>query len=185
MSDTLGDLLIVDDDVSIRTSLALVFSALGYRARTGEDGYAAISEIRKDIPDVLISDLNMVRMPGLEFLTAIRRSFPSIRVIATAGILSGNHMSPDIAADALYQKGAGPSRLIEYVNAMTQPMRSVSRLSMERSLGRQVFEPIPPHPGAERTTHPASSSLALVVPREEQTYETFPIERVTQEMCSQ
>jgi CheY-like chemotaxis protein len=187
MPSTLRNLLIVDDDVSIRKTLALVFSVLGYCARTSEDGYVALSEIRKEIPDVLLSDLNMARMPGLEFLAAIRRSFPSIRVIALTGVLSGNRMSRDIAADALHQKGAGPSRLIEYVDSMTQPMRLVSRLSMERSFGRQVFEPIPSHPGTKRITHPASGSLALVVPRREQACETFPdeIESRTQEMCSQ
>lgn len=187
MPDTLGNLLIVDDDVSIRTCLALVFSALGYRARTGEDGHAALSEIRKEIPDVLLSDLNMARMPGVEFLAAVRRSFPSIRVIAMTGVLSGNRKPPEIAADAFYQKGAGPSRLIEYVEAMTQPMRSVTRLSMERSFGQQVFEPIPSHPGVERITHPASGSVALAVSQTERTCETFPPERVTrtQGVCSQ
>jgi DNA-binding NtrC family response regulator len=186
MPDTLGNLLIVDDDVSVRTSLALVFSALGYRARTGEDGYVALSEIRKEIPDVLLSDLNMVGMPGFEFLAAIRRSFPSIRVIAMTGVLSGNRKPPEIAADAFYQKGAGPSRLIEYVDAMTHPMRSVSRLSMESSLGRQVLEPIPSHPGAEQSTHLANRSSALAVPHKSQACESFPTETVTrtQEMCS-
>jgi DNA-binding NtrC family response regulator len=175
MPDTLGNLLIIDDDISIRTSLALVFSALGYRARTGEDGYVAMSEIRREIPDVLLSDLNMARMPGLEFLAAIRHSFPSIRVIAMTGALSGNRMSPEVAADAFYRKGAGPSRLIESVDAMTRPMRPVSRLSMARSFGRQVFEPIPSHPSAERITHPASGSEATPTDRGTR----------TQDMCSQ
>jgi CheY-like chemotaxis protein len=92
--------------------LSLIFSALGYRVRSGEDGFSALAEIQNEIPDVLLADVNMARMPGMEFLAAVRRSFPSVRVIAMTGVFSGNRARPDIAADAFYQKGAGPSRLI-------------------------------------------------------------------------
>jgi hypothetical protein len=128
----------------------------------------------------------MARMPGMEFLAAVRRLFPSVRVIAMTGVFSGNRARPDIAADAFYQKGAGPSRLIEYVDVMTQPLRAVSRLSMERSFGQQVFEPIPSHPGATGLTHPGNRSLALVLPRNDHVCVTFPTARVisAQEACS-
>jgi DNA-binding NtrC family response regulator len=186
MPDTRGSLLIVDDDESIRVSLSLIFSALGYRVRSGEDGFSALAEIQNEIPDVLLADVNMARMPGMEFLAAVRRSFPSVRVIAMTGVFSGNRARPDIAADAFYQKGAGPSRLIEYVDVMTQPLRAVSRLSMERSFGQQVFEPIPSHPGAEALAHPGNRSWSCVPPRNEQVCVTFPTAQVitAQEVCT-
>ena len=83
-------LLIVDDDESLRTSLSRIFSDLGYLVRSGADGSSCLSEIRKEIPDILLSDLNMVRIPGLEFLIVVRRWLPSIRVIAMAKSFSGN-----------------------------------------------------------------------------------------------
>jgi len=128
----------------------------------------------------------MALMPGMEFLSAVRRSFPSVRVVAMTGVLSGNRTRPDIAADAFYQKGAGPSRLIEYVDVMTQPLRAVSRLSMERSFGQQVFEPIPSHPGAEALAHPGNRSWSCVPPRNEQVCVTFPTAQVitAQEVCT-
>ena len=186
MPDTRGSLLIVDDDESIRVSLSLIFSALGYRVRSGEDGFSALAEIQNEIPDVLLADINMALMPGMEFLSAVRRSFPSVRVVAMTGVLSGNRTRPDIAADAFYQKGAGPSRLIEYVDVMTQPLRAVSRLSMERSFGQQVFEPIPSHPGAEALAHPGNRSWSCVPPRNEQVCVTFPTAQVitAQEVCT-
>jgi len=186
MPDSRGSLLIVDDDESIRVSLSLIFSALGYRVRSGEDGFSALAEIQNEIPDVLLADINMARMPGMEFLAAVRRLFPSVRVIAMTGVFSGNRARPDIAADAFYQKGAGPSRLIEYVDVMTQPLRAVSRLSMERSFGQQVFEPIPSHPGAEALAHPGNRSWSCVPPRNEQVCVTFPTAQVitAQEVCT-
>ena len=168
MLDKPAKLLIVDDDASIRTSLSLIFSELGYRVRTGENGFSALSKIRNDIPDVLLSDLNMARISGVKFLMVVRFWFPSIRVIAMGGVFSGNRVPHGIAADALYQKGAGPIRLIEAVDAMTRSDRSTKRLSTEDPFGFQKLETIPPHPGSERLTQLPERSLVLVMPQKSQ-----------------
>ena len=178
-------LLIVDEDDSIRTSLSLILSELGYRVRSCGDGFSALSEIRNEIPDVLLSDLSMAGMPVLEFLMVLRRWFPSIRVIAMGGAFSGNCVQPGVAADAFYQKGAGPVRLIEQVEAMTQAKRSACRLSMEKLFGFQVFEAIPSHPGAELLRFPANRTLAFPIPQKEQPGEFIPFAKValTREVC--
>ena len=179
MPNARRNLLIVDDDDSIRISLSLIFSELGYRVRSCPDGFSALSEARKEIPDVLLSDLNMKGMPGLKFLIEVRRWFPSIRVIAMTGVFSGNRVPTGVAADALYQKGAGPLRLIQAVDAMAQSKRSDSRLSMEDLFGFQVFEAIPSCPGAERLTFPADRTIVYPVPQKEQPDEMFPAAAVT------
>jgi DNA-binding NtrC family response regulator len=152
-------LLIIDDDEWTRASLALIFSRLGYLVRSGADGRSGLSEIRKEIPDVLLSDLNMVRIPGVEFLKVVRRWLPSIRVIAMASAFSGDLASPRVAADALFRKGASPSRLIRAVDAMTQPTRSGSRLSLDDSFGFQVLEAIPSHPAIEQLAFPVCCKM--------------------------
>ena len=78
----------------------------------------------------------MACMSG-EVPAVVRRRFPSIRVIAMGGVFSGNHVPHGVAADALYQKGAGPVRLIDAVDAMTRPDRSTKRLSSEALFGLQ------------------------------------------------
>ena len=57
MPDTKEKLLIVDDEPSIRTLLSSVLAEIGYRVRTAEDGFSALIEMRKEIPDILLSDL--------------------------------------------------------------------------------------------------------------------------------
>ena len=166
MLDKSAKLLIVDEDASIRTSLSLIFSELGYRVRTGGNGFSALSEIRNDIPDVLLSDLNMGRLSGLKLLMVVRHRFPSIRVIAMGGVFSGNRVPHGVAADALYQKGAGPVRLIEAVDAMTRSDRSTKRMSIEDLFGFQTLEAIPPHPGFEPWLQVSERSLAFLLPQE-------------------
>jgi len=46
-------------------------------------------EIRNGIPDLVLSDLNMLGMSGIELLSVIRRRFPSIRVIAMGAMFFG------------------------------------------------------------------------------------------------
>jgi CheY-like chemotaxis protein len=167
MLDIPVKLLIVDDDVSILASLSEFFSEIGYSLRFAEDGVSALSEIRQDLPDILLSDLNMPGMSGLEFLLTVRRRFPSIRVVAMSGGFSGNCVPPGVAADVFYQKGARPALLIESVDAMTRPERPTKRLSMADLFGFQVYEAIPPRPGSERLTNSAGQSHhQRLMPRE-------------------
>jgi DNA-binding NarL/FixJ family response regulator len=160
-----GKLLIVDEDESVRTSLSLVFSALRYCVRSSEDGRLGLSELIRDIPDILLTELNMVHMSSQEFLLIVRRRFPSIRVIAMGKDLSGHRVPNGVAADALYQKGEGPVRLIKIVETLTRSKRPTSRLSMDDLFGFKVFETIPPHPGAEVLTYPANRTLIFPTPK--------------------
>ncbi len=117
-------LLIVDDDESVRESLLQLFTELGLSVRSAEDGSSALLEIRQEVPDIILSDLNMPRMSGFEFLSVVRRRFPSIRVIAMSGAFSGEDIPPGIAADAFYEKGPNLSSLLQIVQAMTSAERS-------------------------------------------------------------
>jgi DNA-binding response OmpR family regulator len=174
-----GKLLIVDEDDSIRISLSILFSELGYRVRSCEDGISALSEICKEIPDVLLLDLGMSGLPALSFLMVVRRRFPSIRVVVMNRASSGNREGLWIAADAINLKGASPARLIEQVDAMTRPKRSVSRLSIENLFGFQVVEAIPSHPGSEQLPFPANRTIVRLLPRREQPVQSIPFAETT------
>jgi CheY-like chemotaxis protein len=106
-------ILIVDDKACVRTTMSLVLVELGYEVRAAEDGFAALREIRTEIPDVLISDLNMPGMSGFELLSVVRRRFPAILVIAMSGSFSGREVPSGVSADAFYQKGSSTSALIQ------------------------------------------------------------------------
>jgi CheY-like chemotaxis protein len=106
MSNTSKHLiLLVDDELVIRESMALLLSASGYDVTTAENGFDALSRLSKVTPDIIISDLNMPRMSGFEFLSVVRRRFPEISVIAISGAYeSGDHIPGGVIADAFYGK---------------------------------------------------------------------------------
>jgi CheY-like chemotaxis protein len=166
MFDIPKTLLIVDDDISILAVLSQHFSELGFTVRSVKDGSSALSEIENELPDVLLSDINPPGIPGVQFLSIVRRKFPSIRVVAMSGAFSESLMPPGIAADAFYEKDSSLHLLTQVVDAMTQPGRSTNRLATNDLFGFQVFENIPSHPGAERLTTSASAehSIAFLLP---------------------
>ena len=123
MSDPKGSILVVDDDESIRNSLSQIFVYLRYRTRSAEDGIAALVEMRREIPDILISDLNMPNMSGFELLSVVRRRFPAVRVIAMSGVFSEDAIPCGVTADAFYQKGGGMDELLKTVEKRPWPAR--------------------------------------------------------------
>ena len=105
----------VDDDQNVLKMSALVLTSAGYEVRTAEDGFAALAELRRSLPDVIISDLRMPNMSGFELLAAVRRRFPQILTIATSGEYHGN-MPSGVIADAFFTKGQySPDELLKRI----------------------------------------------------------------------
>src|ERR1700691_4261647 len=100
------NLLVVDDDAALRMSLSHIFAAFGHHVRCAADGFSALSELRMEVPDVILSDLNMPGMSGFEFLSVVRRRFPTVRVIAMSSAFLVDALQAGVAADAFYQKGS-------------------------------------------------------------------------------
>ncbi|ADW68896.1 response regulator [Granulicella tundricola] len=109
------NVLLVEDDVALRTLFSIILARSGYAVRSAEDGFAALVEMRRDVPDILLSDLYMEGMSGFELLSVVRRRFPGIQVVAMSSAYSGVAVPDGIAADAFYAKGANPGALLDIV----------------------------------------------------------------------
>jgi DNA-binding response OmpR family regulator len=118
MPCTEARILIADDEPSIRTSMSHALTEIGYSVRSADDGLTALLEINQEIPSILLSDLNMPGISGFELLSAVRRSFPSIKTIAMSGSFSGNEAPSGVVADAFYQKGSSMGALLRIIEAL-------------------------------------------------------------------
>ena len=97
-------ILVVDDEPAILKTSAAILETKGYEVRTASDGFTALAELRRALPDVIISDLRMPNMGGFELLSVVRRRFPHIPVIAISGEF--NSIAPTgLIADAFFRKG--------------------------------------------------------------------------------
>jgi len=113
------NILIVEDDVKLRTLLSAILTQAGYGVRSAEDGFSALAEIRGEIPDIILSDLYMAGMSGFEFLSVVRRRFPAIRVVAMSSAYSGVEIPAGIAADAFYEKATKVVSLLQILEGIT------------------------------------------------------------------
>jgi CheY-like chemotaxis protein len=113
-----ASILIVEDEESVRTSLAEILRGLGHRVCCASDGFAALIEMSQEIPQILLSDLNMPGMSGFELLSVVRRRFPAIRVIAMSGAFSGSQVPCGVTADAFYEKGYGVAVLLKAIESL-------------------------------------------------------------------
>src|ERR1700737_2549165 len=77
--------LIVDDEKFIRDILAHFLGFEGYIVRTAEDGAAALDELNNAHYDLIISDLKMPRMGGIELLDAIGTAAPNALTVIMTG----------------------------------------------------------------------------------------------------
>src|SRR5262245_20498213 len=78
-------ILVADDDMTARDGLRALLSAWGFEVRTAGDGREALDRVSVEPPALVITDVVMPKMDGLELLTAIRHDQPRVPVIVITG----------------------------------------------------------------------------------------------------
>jgi CheY-like chemotaxis protein len=91
---TMTLVLIADDDVAVRRLLSVLFHSAGYDVVEAQDGDEALDQIGVRRPDVLLLDLAMPRMSGIEVLDKLADLTDPPSVI----VLSASRNAPDVAA---------------------------------------------------------------------------------------
>ena len=77
--------LLVEDDLAFRRSVAAYLEDSGFSVLEADDGLAALEILDQHSPDVIISDIRMPRMSGLELLEALQQRPNSAPVIMISG----------------------------------------------------------------------------------------------------
>ncbi|MDJ1634330.1 sigma-54-dependent transcriptional regulator [Rhizobium rhizogenes] len=166
MTDALPGVLLIEDDAALRRSLAQWLSLNELSVTEAADGNEALEVLRSDTIDVVISDVRMPGISGLELLAVIRKTWPELPVI----ILSGHGDVP--MAVAAIQAGAFnfltkpyvPEQLIGTLqNALEQTRLRRRVVSLEQSnaiqarLERQLL-------GADQATTRLKSTIEQLAP---------------------
>ncbi len=85
----MANILVVDDDKGIREILEIVLTQEGYEVTSIEDGIKALAKCRRQKYDLIITDLKMPKMDGIEFLKAVKEISPESLVILITAFASG------------------------------------------------------------------------------------------------
>ena len=115
--------LVVDDETVIADSLAIILNENGYSAHPAYSGESAIELAPSLAPDILISDVVMGEMSGIELAIHFTKAFPRCRVV----LISGNAITKNLLEWAarygyrfeLIPKPASPQELLDYLASAT------------------------------------------------------------------
>ena len=119
------NVLVVDDSLSARRTLAQVISDAGYEARTAVDGLDAIDAIEERMPDLILLDLEMPRMNGLELAAHLRsdQGTQDIPIVMVTSRSTAKHREQAHAAgiDAFITKPYQEEELAEEIRLLISP----------------------------------------------------------------
>lgn len=164
--------VVVDDTDDFRQLLTLLLTRGGFVVVAGAgDGRAGIEAVREHRPDVVLLDLAMPVMDGIEALPTIRRLVPAARIIVLSGFGAQQMSARAVAvgADGYVQKGAALESILDYVRtvceapvgrggrtlAVVPEAGAVTSDRVEPALAPAteppggVAAPLPEHPGGE------------------------------------
>lgn len=94
-------ILVVDDDEMVRITLKVLVSSLGYKALVAKDGLEALQVLSTTKVDLVLSDVVMPEMDGLELLERINKEHPHVDVIIATGFSNRASYADVIQAGAM------------------------------------------------------------------------------------
>lgn len=95
-------ILVVDDERRIADTLKLILAAKGFQASVAYDGESALERCRVLRPEIVLSDVMMPGMTGIDMAIALHAEFPDIKVL----LLSGHAMT-DVLINQARSRGYG------------------------------------------------------------------------------
>ncbi|NLX19718.1 MAG: sigma-54-dependent Fis family transcriptional regulator [Desulfobulbus sp.] len=148
--------LVVDDESISRENLTHILTKDGYLIREAEDGQTAISILKEEEIDLVLTDLRMPGTDGMAVLEEAKKLWPAIEVVVITG-----HASVDTAVEAM-RKGA-----YHYVEKpfKINELRAIVEKALEKSLLRREIRflrnQVAAHKGVERIVGGSRKMQAL------------------------
>lgn len=114
-----ADILVIDDEVQIRRLLRLTLESAGYTVREAENGALGLNEAAVRRPDVVILDLSLPDLPGLDVLRRLREwSRLPVLILSVRGQESDKIAALDAGADDYLTKPFGGGELLARIRVL-------------------------------------------------------------------
>jgi two-component system, OmpR family, KDP operon response regulator KdpE len=128
-------ILVVDDESQITRVLRTALTGSGYEVRTAEDGHAGLRAAREWQPDLVITDVSMPNMTGIELCGQLRaESQVPIIVLSVKGEERSKVEALDAGADDYITKPVGMDELLARVR------RNLARVTTSRDASQRKLE---------------------------------------------
>lgn len=121
----MAHILIIDDEEAIRDMLQLFFNSKGFSTATAANGRIGLQRFDEEPPDLLITDLLMPEMDGMEVLMQMRKRSRSLPIIVISGGMSNSSinllpMAARLGACRTLEKPIDLNELLEIIETLLQ-----------------------------------------------------------------
>lgn len=160
--ETIKKILIVDDEKFVTDTLEGFFHSKGYKVHKAEDGQACLDIIKNEKLDLVLLDIKLPKVDGIQILKLIRENYPQVRVvIMTAYDMEYKTVVDSIGCDAFFIKPLLVDELVTKVEELLE--NKVTVQSKEQKIKIKI-----PHPSkpvySENTA--LKAKILIVSPRE-------------------
>jgi DNA-binding NtrC family response regulator len=114
-------ILIVDDEANIRDLLDEFLTHNGYRVTTVQSAYEAQQLVKRDPPNLIISDLQLEDSDGLDMIEDLKATLPNTPMVLLTGVL----FDPKVVRETLSKK---VSCYLEKTSSLARILQEVQRL---------------------------------------------------------
>ena len=138
----MNTILVVDDEKKIVRLVRDYLEAAGFRVLTAHDGEMALTQFRYERPDLIVLDLNMPGVDGIDVARAIRREHNTPIIMLTARVEATDRIvGLELGADDYVTKPFSPRELVARVKAVLRRTQNVESASTPIRTGGLVIDP--------------------------------------------
>ncbi len=155
-----GSVLVVEDEPTIADVVARYLERAGYRARIAADGPSAITAAHENRPDLVVLDLMLPGIDGLEVMRRLRdgeRPAPAIIMLTARGEESDRVVGLRLGADDYMVKPFSPAELVARVDAVLRRVAAPPEREEPLAFGELEIDP------AARRVRLAATEIDLTV----------------------
>ena len=141
---TRGNILVVDDEQTISEVLCRYLERAGYSTRVADDGHAAVAAVTAQAPDLIVLDLMLPGIDGLEVMRRVRehdRDHTAIILLTARGEESDRIVGLRLGADDYVVKPFSPAELVARVDAVLRRLDTSPDTQPPLQFGELVIDP--------------------------------------------
>src|ERR1700749_5361547 len=160
----MADILIIDDEKAIRKTLMEILSFEGYKVEEASDGEEGLKKFKEKTYDLVLCDIKMPKLDGIEFLQKAGESNPDVPIIMISG-----HGNIETAVEAVktgaYDYISKPPDLNRLLITIRNAMDKTSLVAEAKVLKRKVSK-VQEMVGSSSPIHKIKETIEKVAPTE-------------------
>src|SRR5262245_13885660 len=141
MTHVRGSVLVVDDEPTIGEVVSKYLERAGYETRVAADGYEALEAVAQSRPDLIVLDLMLPGLDGLEVMRRVRDRSTAIILLTAKNEESDRVIGLRLGADDYMVKPFSPAELVARVDAVLRRVDTVAERSPALTFGALEVDP--------------------------------------------